>query len=180
MPLQPRYITEAERAELVRGHVALARWMASRLSRLYGAREDWLSESYLALVKCSYFFDPRRGWRFSTFAIRCIQNYAKNVAAGRRPAMLRLAAGGEGERLGKGEVPEPSARESPSLEPDTVDALRGALRRLPARERQVMRAIAADRLQELQEQLGVSRQWIHQLKLRALRRLREDPRLRPE
>jgi DNA-directed RNA polymerase sigma subunit (sigma70/sigma32) len=41
-----------------------------------------------------------------------------------------------------------------------------------------MRAVAIDRVEELPKRLGISRQRVHQLKLRALRKLRE--RLRPE
>jgi DNA-directed RNA polymerase specialized sigma subunit len=92
--------------------------------------------------------------------------------------MLRLAAGGEAEALRKGEAPEPAAIDPPRIEPDTREALRKALRKLPARQRAAVMAFAQDRTAELRERLGVSRQRLFQLRERALRKLRED--LRPE
>jgi hypothetical protein len=79
----------ASREDLTLAHLDLARQEARRL----GTSDEWLSESYLALVEAAASWDPERGVPFSAWARQLIRYRSRRRVAQRRvvaiPGRLR-------------------------------------------------------------------------------------------
>jgi RNA polymerase sigma-B factor len=98
---------QALRDKIVESHLGLAHQMARRFANRGEPHDDLVQVASLALVKALDRFDPERGVRFSTFAVRCILGELKRhfrdrgwaVKAPRRVQELYLELGHDIDRL---------------------------------------------------------------------------------
>jgi RNA polymerase primary sigma factor len=157
--------------------VAVARQYANAEFRL----DELLSEAHLTLLRCVEIFDADRGYRFSTYATNAIRHnlnrYVSQQHKLRQLTREYLAADG----VAADPIENPRHREREyslrmsglcrwigELEPreQTILRLRYGLTNRPCRVT----------LQSLAEQLGLSRERIRQLEIRAIEKLRARAR----
>lgn len=95
------------RDEIIASHLGLAHQLARRFANRGEPHDDLVQVGSLALVKAVDRFDPERGVRFSTFAVKCIVGELKrhfrdrgwSVRAPRRIQELYLELGHDIDRL---------------------------------------------------------------------------------
>ena len=95
------------RDEIIASHLGLAHQLARRFANRGEPHDDLVQVGSLALVKAVDRFDPERGVRFSTFAVKCIVGELKRhfrdrgwaVRAPRRIQELYLELGHDIDRL---------------------------------------------------------------------------------
>jgi RNA polymerase sigma-B factor len=123
------------RDSIVTSHLGLAHQMARRFANRGEPHDDLVQVASLALVKALDRFDPERGVRFSTFAVRCILGELKRhfrdrgwaVKAPRRVQELYLEIGHEVDRLvqqlGRAPTVAELAESTRATEHDVLEAL---------------------------------------------------------
>lgn len=95
------------RDRIIESHLGLANQLARRFSNRGEAHDDLVQVASLALIKAVDRYEPERGVRFSTFAVKCILGELKRhfrdrgwaVRAPRRIQELYLELGHEIDRL---------------------------------------------------------------------------------
>src|ERR1700691_3567699 len=95
------------RDEIIASHLGLAHQLARRFANRGEPHDDLVQVGSMALVKAVDRFDPERGVRFSTFAVKCIVGELKrhfrdrgwSVRAPRRIQELYLELGHDIDRL---------------------------------------------------------------------------------
>jgi RNA polymerase primary sigma factor len=154
-------LTEAE-ARLVSDNSGLVYKFARRFGR-FAEEDDAVQEGFIALMRAAKKFDPSRGYRFSTYAVRSIINALAKLNQKPRPPVLdvqeRDLADSREARAGDGELEE----------------LRRAMGELNARDQVVLRGryFEDQTLEEVGAAVGVTRERVRQLQRRALDELRE-------
>jgi RNA polymerase sigma factor (sigma-70 family) len=141
--------------------------------RWRGDLGDWRQEAAVGLIACSYRFDLGRGLRFTTLAHiaiihrLCLIAGRRVRAAQRQERTISLAAEG---------VPDPAAPAESSIEPDELGLVHSALAALCPRDRLVIERVVMEERShaEAGRELGLSRERVRQLLLRALRRLEDN------
>jgi RNA polymerase sigma-B factor len=123
------------RDEIIASHLGLAHQLARRFANRGEPHDDLVQVGSLALVKAVDRFDPERGVRFSTFAVKCIVGELKRhfrdrgwaVRAPRRIQELYLELGHEIDRLvqelGRAPTVPELARASRTSEHAVLEAL---------------------------------------------------------
>ncbi len=123
------------RDEIVESHLGLAHQMARRFANRGEPHDDLVQVASLALVKALDRFDPERGVRFSTFAVKCMLGELKRhfrdrgwaVKAPRRVQELYLELGHDIDRLvqqlGRAPTVAELAAETRTTEHDVLEAL---------------------------------------------------------
>ena len=123
------------RDEIVASHLGLAHQMARRFTNRGEPHDDLVQVASLALVKALDRFDPERGVRFSTFAVKCMLGELKRhfrdrgwaVKAPRRVQELYLELGHDIDRLvqqlGRAPTVAELAAETRSTEHQVLEAL---------------------------------------------------------
>jgi RNA polymerase sigma-B factor len=126
---------KALRDTIVENHLGLAHQMARRFANRGEPHDDLVQVASLALVKALDRFDPERGVRFSTFAVRCILGELKRhfrdrgwaVKAPRRVQELYLELGHDIDRLvqelGRAPTVSELAEATRATEHDVLEAL---------------------------------------------------------
>jgi len=126
---------QALRDRIVENHLGLAHQMARRFANRGEPHDDLVQVASLALVKALDRFDPDRGVRFSTFAVRCILGELKRhfrdrgwaVKAPRRVQELYLELGHDIDRLvqelGRAPTVAELAEATRASEHDVLEAL---------------------------------------------------------
>ena len=127
--------SSALRDELVAAHLGLAHQIARRFSNRGEPHDDLVQVASLALVKAVDRFEPERGVRFSTFAVKCIVGELKRhfrdkgwaIRAPRRVQELYLELGHEIDRLvqdlGRAPTVSELAQAAKATEHDVLEAL---------------------------------------------------------
>jgi RNA polymerase sigma-B factor len=123
------------RDEIVASHLGLAHQMARRFANRGEPHDDLVQVASMALVKALDRFDPERGVRFSTFAVKCMLGELKRhfrdrgwaVKAPRRVQELYLELGHDIDRLvqeyGRAPTVAELAAATGATEPDVLEAL---------------------------------------------------------
>ena len=141
--------------------------------------DDLLSEGIHCLMNSVEKFNYARGFRFSTYATSAVRRDLVRLVNRRHRDKTRFASG-TGELISqRGTEPEPSNRtESNLLAID--DAVNSVVARLDDREQMIIRARygfddfgAKPTFQRIGQSLGISKERVRQLELRALSKLRD-------
>jgi RNA polymerase sigma factor for flagellar operon FliA len=188
--------------ELIAQHQKMVLGLAGRLRRelsLSGDVEDLIAFGFSGLLEAEQRYDPSRGVRFQTFAYYRVRGAmldgVRKMANLPRRAHQRLKA--EAERAptaaptlldkaftrmsasltSASPVQSSFAEESPEsalLRNESIERLLGALSRLSARERALIRGryFEGRPLEELAADLGVSKSWASRIHTQALSALR--------
>jgi RNA polymerase sigma factor (sigma-70 family) len=172
----PLELFEAHR-ELVGIWVAKL-WVLHRYARL--EVEDLEQMGMLGLWHAANRFDPARGVQFDTYASLCIRGlilsgvHRYRFGGGADPARLRLCGmdrDAEDVLDLFGEAPDNVFEQV--AHQDDLAKVRHALDQIPSRDAHVLRARSEDRtLQQIGAEIGVSREMVRQIELKALPRLR--------
>lgn len=180
-------VLDAERSALVAQWWGLVAWSLKRHPWAGEAMGD-VAEGVAtdALVDAARMFDPARG-KFSTFAVKVIWSALRREAE-RDGVVRRLSGGRDGAppvvtvslsgRSGRDDrefqFAAPDA--ASAVEPDEVDRVRRAIRRLTPRQAKVirMRFYAGMTLAEVAGDLGVSAEAVRILQARATEKLRRS------
>jgi len=170
------------RADRIRNQLAIvfAKLTVSIARRFANARtplDELVSEGQATLLAAISKFDPERGFRFSTYATHAL-----------RRRLLRYLRNCQRERERFGELPQDHllsdghrwtlAYERRLLA--TLEQVERLLGHLPPRDRYILRSrygwgreFDPRTLQDIADELGVSRERVRQLEARSLKRLRE-------
>ncbi|MCU0960218.1 MAG: sigma-70 family RNA polymerase sigma factor [Pirellulaceae bacterium] len=155
--------------------------LAASIARQYVSAEfrldELLSEAHVTLLRCVEIFDADRGYRFSTYATNAIRHnlnrYVSRQHRLRQVTREYVAADG----LMRDSVPNPGGHEREYSA--RMSGVAKWLRQLDPREQTILRSrygLADDpermTLQSLADQLGLSRERIRQLEIRAIEKLR--------
>lgn len=170
---------------LTRRNLRLVVSIARKFLRPGGNFFELVSDGNIALIRAVEKFDYSRGFKFSTYATWAIRRMLARSVPAEQKQLSRYrtgieepfaAAGHEGESL--------YAQERINVE--QKDYLRKMLRKLDNRERDILshrfglkQGTEPQTLQEVGDDLGVSKERIRQIEQRALRKLREMAKDRP-
>ncbi len=155
--------------------------LAASVARQYSNTEfrvdELLSEAHLTLLRCVEIFDAERGYRFSTYATNAIRHNLNRYIS--RQHKLRQSTreyvATDGIPAPEGDNPRGREREYS----DRISRITKWIRQLDSREQTIVKsrfgltqAPEKVTLQSLADQLGLSRERIRQLEIRALEKLR--------
>lgn len=191
--------THADAERLVTDNILLAHHQTNQFlfnrDRLWiermGGRDDFVQQALLGLVAASRKFDEENGAKFSTYAVTCIRS---KLALWVDQQTLHLANGVpiredhytvgsmailSFDELAYGDPDQDRAMglaapdDTPTIEPDERDRLRGVISRLPEMERRIIwgRFFDGLTLRELSELIGVTKERIRQVETVAMARL---------
>ncbi|MBX7168451.1 MAG: sigma-70 family RNA polymerase sigma factor [Pirellulales bacterium] len=166
------------RNHLVRSNLRLVVSIAKRFVDLDNVLPDLVSDGNLSLIMAIEKFDYARGYRFSTYATWAIRyNFARGVAVRRRRRSKQLLA--EEGVLEQAEDSRTDARVALERQSRLEAVMGGLLERLDPREREILAARfgmhpteGPNTLQEIARRLGVCKERVRQLEMRALNKLR--------
>lgn len=163
-------------------NLAIARVVAKRIYRRFGRLaelEDFEQQAMLGLIDASDRFDPDAGAKFSTWAFRVCHQRCLTLI---QTDVARAAKGRVMRKLGEHDVhvvdqraPRPDqiaqANEEIGGAPRSIAA---AMARLTDRQRQILEyRYKGETLRRIGRRLGVTRQRIRQIELKATARVRE-------
>jgi RNA polymerase sigma factor (sigma-70 family) len=161
-------VGEARWAGLMAQHERLVHWVVHR--------QGWDGLTYTEAVQAGRIglwhalqgYDPRRGTRFSTYAVPVIRHAVWRAVAQQRRATRGAGAGRDAAPVG------PVEPDTALAQAEAAAALREAVEQLPARLQQVvvghwgLGATPPESLAAIGRRWGVSRQRVHQLHVQAL------------
>lgn len=184
---------EARIEQLVQQHRGLVDCIVDRYTRRYHVgsmeREDLISWGLLGLYQAARAWDESRNLRFSTLAWKVIErSISRGVQREWRPEEAQATVSldemiaphsTEGDDTSLVQMLADPRAEATTRALDTMVLIRGALDRLPAKERDLIRQRFYDGLScaEIGARTGRSRQTVHLREKSILKRLRQD--LRP-
>ncbi len=167
-------IAAGDRNEIVTANLRLVISIARKFANELLTFEELLSDGIDSLMKAAEKFDFSRGFRFSTYATIAIRHTLLRVRQNWYRDRQRYVLGEE--LLGEATTarPEPEADEFKTLSEDQHGRLLALIRRLSARDRYVLsRRFGLDgkgpaqTLQSLGEELGICKERVRQLEMRA-------------
>jgi RNA polymerase primary sigma factor len=188
------------RDRLVLGNLRLSVWLAKKLQKRFRTCQlelpDLIQEGVLGLIRAVELIEKRFGTRFATYATPWIFQYIQRAIVNTE-RLIRLPAhrekGGDYRELGRFScilsldcahraLTDPSSQESDlkELAREQSAAVRVALKCLPARSAVVLeRRFGFDRqepqtLEEIGRQLGITRERVRQIEMKALDRLKKQ------
>jgi len=188
-PARPnaRYMNDIERmlseATDVRNHIVQANTrlvvsIARRFKNVADAFDEMISAGNLILVKAVERFDYSRGFRFSTYATHSVQRELYRYCGKKwKRQAIEVSMGPESLLDSIEDRTDLKRYEEKHLQADYVRSVMEKV--LPAREQRVVIArfgldsdLPAQTLREIGEEMGLSKERVRQLQLRALDRLR--------
>ena len=153
--------------------VSVARPYANLEFRL----DELLSESHVTLLRCVEIFDADRGYRFSTYATNAIRHNLNRYVSRQHRLRQNMREYVASDGLAAEPLENPRQRER---EIRRMSGVCQWLQELDPRERTILKSrygLAEDAskatLQSLADQLGLSRERIRQLEIRAIQKLRD-------
>ena len=168
------------RNRIVEANVRLVVSVAKKFATSRLPLGELISDGNVTLLRAVEKFDFSRGFRFSTYATWALRyNFAR--AVGKKPTAFNIASNdGEAALEAVDYRPDPSELRTQSIR---HRALRQMLERLDPRERAIVSKryglIAGEderSLQELSSEMGICKERVRQLQMRALEKLREAAR----
>ncbi len=155
--------------------------LAASVARPYANAEfrvdELLSEAHVTLLRCVEIFDVERGYRFSTYATNAIRHNLNRYISRQHKMRQATREYVPTDSLAAPECDNPRRREREYS--DRMSRITKWIHRLDPREQTIVKSRfgltqAADKvtLQSLADQLGLSRERIRQLEIRALDKLR--------
>ena len=150
--------------------------------------EDLLSVGTIGLIKAVNTFHPERGSRLATYAAKCIENeilmHLRKVSNMKTEMSFDepLSVDWDGNELTLSDVlgTEPDAVSELLEDDDEKRLLRGIVRRLPEKERQLMVqrfglfGARVHTQKQLADQMGISQSYISRLEKRILSKIRKE------
>lgn len=165
------------RNHLLRANLRLVVSLARKFADQRCPFEDLVSEGHLPLIRAIELFDFGRGFRFSTYATWAIRNHLVRVLQEEQKKNSRFQST-ETEILEEPESPETSPEEVEKLHESRKKRVAQLLNELPDRERQIVSARFGltdygreQSLSEIGDVLGISKERVRQLTIRAIDRL---------
>jgi RNA polymerase sigma factor (sigma-70 family) len=155
--------------------------LAASVARPYANSEfrvdELLSEAHVTLLRCVEIFDTDRGYRFSTYATNAIRHNLNRYISRQHRARQATREYIATDNIAAPECEHPRRREREYT--DRMTRLLHWIHKLDSREQTIVRSRfgltqATDKvtLQSLANQLGLSRERIRQLEIRAVEKLR--------
>ena len=178
----------AAREELITHNLRLVVYLAKKYENSGVPAEDLVSIGTIGLIKAVNTFTPERSIKLATYASRCIENeilmYLRKSGNRRQDASIDepLNIDADGNELLLMDVltdDQPEVGEALERSAERT-ALRGAVARLSARERQIMelRFGLSDGVEHTQKEvadtIGISQSYISRLEKRIIKRLRRE------
>jgi RNA polymerase primary sigma factor len=167
---------EAIRDKIVRSFYKLSYSVAARYTNRLYTFDELASEGHFTLLKAIARFDPERGFRFSTYAMYAIQRRLFRFMQQR--SRQRKFAESNSDDVAEADSRRWTIEYERRMTTATV-ALERLLPQLSPRERYVIRSrygwgqeFEPRTLQDIADELNVSRERIRQLETRAIRKLR--------
>lgn len=137
------------RSEMIERNIRIAIHTAHRFTNTGIEIDDLVSIGTLGLIKAVDSFDPGKGFRFSTYAVRCIENEILMELRREKKRSVecsydrrlpgREGSDGEGATFADMKLVQPDTADERLLRDDEIRELRSALGVLGVRERQVIR-----------------------------------------
>lgn len=175
-------MTPDERNALVEKHLPLATFFAKKFRATTMDFDDLVQEARIGLIDAAERFDPKRGLKFSTYAVWHIRKQIMEAIRSRNDT-IRTPRRQAGKICGSLEnVPDmPDTAPSPDelmAADEEVQAIQGCIKHLPAREAIVIRlrhGINTEKLtlRKVGDILGVSPERVRQIQAGAEEKLRE-------
>jgi RNA polymerase primary sigma factor len=139
--------------------------------------DELLSEAHITLLRCVEIFDVERGYRFSTYATNAIRHNLNRYISRQHKARQATREYVPTDTIPAPECDNPRRREREYT--DRMSRIVKWIHKLDSREQTIVRsrfgltqAPEKVTLQSLADQLGLSRERIRQLEIRALEKLR--------
>lgn len=166
----------AIRNQIVQSNLRLVVAVAKRFADNFSRLEDLVSEAHLPLIRAVELFDFSRGYRFSTYATWAVRNHFVRSIAEQRKQQTRYTT------IESYVFDQAARKSSPSEDSEAqLDRRRQViekyLRQLPEREQSVLCArfgigeSEPQTLSQIGREMGISKERVRQLSLRALERL---------
>lgn len=172
-PKKPDFKPESlgVRPEKPEDHIGLACLIAGKFTSMRPIEDsEQFGDAMVGLVYACQKFDPDRGFKFSTFAFHVIRSFVMRGHKLRNKCATRL------ERQFVDDIGTIEADEDQQRWIDTRDLIATMMEKvsiLPPREQAVIRArLEGKKLREISEVLGVTKERVRQIELRATGLLR--------
>jgi RNA polymerase primary sigma factor len=169
----------AAKNEIISANLRLVVSIAKRYASSNDTLFDLISDGNMSLVRAVEKFDFARGFRFSTYGTWAIvKNFARSIPTGQR-YRSRFHTG-QGEAFAAVEDRRSDPRQQETAQADRIHHLSGLLEGLSPREKEIIRyrygldgASQPMTLREVGAAMGVTKERVRQLEVRAMRKLRE-------
>ena len=178
----------AARDDLITHNLRLVVYLAKKYENTGVPAEDMISIGTIGLIKAVNTFRPDRGIKLATYASRCIENeilmHLRKVSNMKTEMSFDepLSVDWDGNELTLSDVlgTEPDAVSELLEDDDEKRLLRGIVRRLPEKERQLMVqrfglfGARVHTQKQLADQMGISQSYISRLEKRILSKIRKE------
>lgn len=174
------------RKALVEANQGLVISIVKKYANGYVPIEDLIQEGNLGLIVAAERFDPERGWQFSTYAVWWIRDYVGRATRdvtmnGGQLQSLDLPVGEDGDSTLVDFIPDENAVSPCELaeENELKELVTEMVSCLKPRERRVielrfgLNGTHEHSLEETGETLGISKERVRQIEVKALGRLRK-------
>ena len=176
------------RDALILHNLRLVVYIAKKFDSCQTATEDLVSIGTIGLMKAVRTFDPNKNIKLATYASRCIENeilmHLRKVSNMKTEMSFDepLSVDWDGNELTLSDVlgTEPDAVSELLEDDDEKRLLRGIVRRLPEKERQLMVqrfglfGARVHTQKQLADQMGISQSYISRLEKRILSKIRKE------
>ena len=169
----------AVRNYIVRANLRLVVALAKKFVERSTGLEELVSEGHMPLIRAVELFDVSRGYRFSTYGTWAVRNHFARLAGDLRKQQERFSTA-DPFALEQAFETRTTWHESESRFQQQRSLVAGLLTQLPQRDQEILTARfglagfgAPQTLSEIGRGLGISKERVRQLTLRALERLRE-------
>jgi RNA polymerase sigma factor (sigma-70 family) len=175
-----RLLSESEqiRTLLVESNLRLVLSIARKHSHSFNQFEEFVSEGFTILLRCIDLFDVSHGYRFSTYLTHSVQRHLYRCLFKAEKHRKRQATT-DVEILANVPDPQPDSELSPDASLICGKILQTAADRLDPRETTIItRRFGLDgsrkqNLREIADDLGLSKERVRQLQMRALKKLQD-------
>lgn len=180
--------SETARKKLIEHNLRLVVYIAKKFDNTGVGVEDLISIGTIGLIKAINTFNPEKNIKLATYASRCIENeilmHLRKVSNMKTEMSFDepLSVDWDGNELTLSDVlgTEPDAVSELLEDDDEKRLLRGIVRRLPEKERQLMVqrfglfGARVHTQKQLADEMGISQSYISRLEKRILSKIRKE------